>query len=103
MFETQKGDSRNGNFVDLVSKDIKELNIDLSEVEIKSMNKIMWKIFVDRKIKEADLKHLNEENSKMKKTKHISFEQFKMIDYLFQKKNVNNKDNIWYKIRNTGY
>ena len=78
MFETQKRDSRNGDFVDLVSKDIKELNIDLSEVEIKSMNKIMWKIFVDRKIKEAALNYLNDENSEMKKTKHINFEQLKM-------------------------
>ena len=55
VFETQKEDSTNGDFVDLVSKDKKELNIELSEEEIKSMNKIVWKIFVDRKIKEVAL------------------------------------------------
>ena len=52
------------------------------------MNKIVWKIFVDRKVKEAALKHLNEEHSKMKKTKHINFEQLKMSYYLFQNKQM---------------
>ena len=86
VFETQKEDSKNGDFVDLVTKDKKELKIDLTEEEIKSMNKNVWKIFVDKQIKEVALKYLKEENSKMKKTKHIHFEQLKMSDYLFQNK-----------------
>ena len=48
VFETQKDDSKTGDFVNLVSRGKKALSIDPWEEEIKLMNKNVWKIFVDR-------------------------------------------------------
>ena len=86
VYETQKCDSKRGDFVDLVQKDIKEIELDLNEEEIKAMNKMEWKTFIDEKIKVAALKNLNLENSKLDKTKHIDFKELKMSEYLIKNK-----------------
>ena len=86
VYETQNCDSKRVDFVDLVQKDIKEIELNLNEKEIKVMNKLEWKTFIDEKIKVAALKNFNLENSKLDKTKHIDFKELKMSEYL-----INNK------------
>ena len=88
VYDEQKADSCKGDFVDQVSKDMKELNINLTEKEIGSITKYVWKDFVDKTIKQAALKYLTEENSRMEKTKEIKFEELKMSDYLFENKQM---------------
>ena len=46
VYEAQKEDSRKGDFVNLLTKDKKELNIDLNEDDIKVKGKEEWKIFI---------------------------------------------------------
>ena len=84
VFETQKRDSRKGDFVNQVNQDLEELKIDLTEEEIKLKTKSQWKEYIDLKVKEAALKYLNTENSKMEKTKDIQFNELKLNEYLYQ-------------------
>ena len=85
-YESQKEESRKGDFVNLVTKDKRELNIDLNDNDIKEKGKKEWKTFIDHKIKQAALEYLNDENSRMEKTKEIVFDELKMSDYLFENK-----------------
>ena len=39
-------DSRNGDFINLVKKDMDELDIQLSEEDIQNKTKLVWKNFV---------------------------------------------------------
>ena len=43
VYDAQKEDSRKGDFVDQVNNDLKELDIDFREDEIKDMKKLEWK------------------------------------------------------------
>ena len=65
VYETQKGNIKKGDFVNMVTKGKQELNIDLNEDDIKSRGKEEWKHYVYQKIKQAALEYLNHENSRM--------------------------------------
>ena len=83
-----KWDSRRGDFVDLVQKDIEEIRIDLTEEEIGSASKLEWKKYVKEKVNSAALECLTKTNSTKTKTKHIQFHELKLSDYLSQNKNT---------------
>ena len=84
VYDAIKTESRNGDFVDLVKKDIDELDIQLSEKYIQNTTKLIWKKIVNQKVSEACLPFLTEVNSIKTKTKHISFESLEIRDYLRQ-------------------
>ena len=63
VYEALKRDSRKGDFVDLVTKDIDELDIQLSEEDIQNTKKTVRKNFVNEKVSEACLHFLTQENS----------------------------------------
>ena len=76
VFKALKEDSRRGDFVHLKTKDKVDLEMDLSNDEIKSMSQWMWKRFLNNKIKLAAFQNLTEENSTKEKTKDIIFNEF---------------------------
>ena len=88
VYETLKTESRHGDFVDLVKKDIEELKLNLLESDIQNTTKIEWKKYVNEKVSEACLLALNAENSSKTKTKHIVFENLEMREYLKQNVNI---------------
>ena len=88
VYETLKKDSRKGDFVDLVKKDLEEINIDHTEEEIMHMKNIHWKIYVHEKVKDAAFNYLVQENSDKTKTRHISFENLEMSKYLVRNKST---------------
>ena len=88
VYETLKTESRNGDFVYLVNRDIEELKLELSETDIKNTTKQEWKKFVNEKVSEACLRDLTLENNNKTKTKHIVFENLKMREYLKQNVNI---------------
>ena len=55
VYEELKNESRKGDFVDLVRRDMDDLNIELSDDEIKLVNKSQWKKYVHEKVKETAL------------------------------------------------
>ena len=75
-------DSKNGDFVSLVSQDFTDLEINVSEEEIQEMSKYDWKKYVHEKLRLKAFKSLTEENLTKTKTNHIHFESFKMRNYL---------------------
>ena len=62
VFEVIKTDSRKGDFYYLVKQDMSDLEIEIPEEDIIKMNKLHWKKFIHRTVKEASLKTLLEEN-----------------------------------------
>ena len=82
VYETLKTESRYGDFVDLVKKDIEELNLNILEPDIQNTIKMDWKKYVNEKVSEACLLALNAENSSKTKTKHIIFKNLEMREYL---------------------
>jgi hypothetical protein len=88
VYEALKSDSRKGDFVYLVQKDIEDIKIDLSEEEIKNTSKYEWKKYVKEKVTEAALEYLTKVNSTKSKTKHIHFESLQLSDYLLHNKNT---------------
>ena len=66
VYEALKTESRNGDFVNLVKKDMDELDIQLSEEDIQNTTKLVWKNFVNEKVVEECLRFLTEENSEKK-------------------------------------
>ena len=53
VYEAMKCDSRKGDFYYLVTKDLKDLNIDMSENYIQKHSKKGWKIFINKKVRES--------------------------------------------------
>ena len=88
VYEALKSESRKGDFVDLVQKDIEDIRIDLSEEDIKNTSKYEWKKYVKEKVTEAALEYLTNVNNTKSKTKHIHFESLKLSDYLLHNKNT---------------
>ena len=82
VYEALKTDSRKGDVVYLVNEHICDLEIDLSENEIKTFFKYDWKKLINEKVKQKALTSLTQENSTKTKTKHINHESLEMRKYL---------------------
>ena len=88
VYDTLKTDSRKGDFVDLVSNDMKEIGLTDSEEEIMKYSKRKWKQIVFEKIEKRGFEMLIEENKTKEKTRHIIFEQLEMSEYLQKNKST---------------
>ena len=73
VYDVLKQDSRKGDFLNLVKKDLKHCNIQMTEEEIKIYTKTRWKNLVSNKVKLTAFVYLVEENFKLKNTKNIFF------------------------------
>ena len=87
-FDVLSIDSRKGDFVALVKKDMQDLEIEISEEEIKSYSKYSWKKFVKRKVREFAFNTLKSQNLKLENTKEIFYEDFKLRKYLSECRSV---------------
>ena len=79
VYETLKTASKKGDFVPLVSEDVSDLEIEMSEDDIIKMSKYDWKVYVNGKVEHKSLQSLSEENSTKSKTKHIRYDIFSII------------------------
>ena len=86
VFFEMKKDRRMGNFISLIEKDKLDLEITKSYNEIEEMTKISWKKYVKEKVTNGAFKYLVEENVTIDKTKHITFSDLKMGQYLTNNK-----------------
>jgi hypothetical protein len=99
VFTALKEDSRKGDFVQLTNTDRKDLEIELNDMEIKSMSKWSWKKLLKEKTKVMAFVELEQENSEKEKTRDIEFDSLEMSSYL--KENERTSTNISNKISNT--
>ena len=95
VYETMKCDSRKGDFYHLVTKDLKDLNLDMSENDIQKHSKIAWKMFITKKVRECVFNHLVEENGKLDNTKEIIFDELKLGNYLKDNRNLSSSKIIF--------
>ena len=98
VYEELKKDSKKGDFVDLVRKDLKSLEINLSDEEIKKYSKRKWSELINKTTEEKGFEMLMEENKKKEKTKHITFKKLDISEYLKKNTNTNISKTI-FKIR----
>ena len=68
----QKLDSSKDDWVEQITKDRMDLNIQLSDENIKSMSQDKFRLLVTIKTKEKAIKYLNEVKSKHSKSSHVS-------------------------------
>ena len=87
VYEAMKCDSRKGNFHNLVIKDLKDIDINMTESDIRNHNKNTWKLLISKKVRQHVLTQLVEENSKLEHTKDIIFNELKLSSYLDDNRN----------------
>ena len=73
VYEALKEDSRKGDFVDLVKKDLEEVNIDFTEEKIMHIKRLDWKKYVHEKVKDAAFNYLIKKNCGKNKDKTYIF------------------------------
>ena len=83
-----KKESRKGDFVDQVKRDLNEAEIKMEDSEINNMTENHWKNLVKKKIKELALKNLIHENNTKEKTGNIKFDKLEIRDYLKENRNT---------------
>ena len=71
VYETQKQESKKGDFVHHTKEDLKEIGLKLKETEIKKYTKSKWNKTVNELIENTALKDLLKENEAETKTKHL--------------------------------
>ena len=82
----QKKDSKKGDFVKIVTKNLAEVEIKIKDDEIKKMSKGTWKRLCKMKTKNKAFVELVKENGQKEKSKHIKFDCLKMSEYLKENK-----------------
>ena len=83
VYDVLKQESRKGDFVYLVQKDLHEINMEMSDEQIHPFTNLKWQNIVKQKVNQAAFKHLISENMSKEKTKHFVFDTFEMRKYLF--------------------
>ena len=77
VYEALKQESRKGDFVYLVQKDLMEIDLKLLDEEIHTLSVGKWKGIVRRKINQAAFQYLISGKFSNDKTKHIVIENIK--------------------------
>ena len=83
-----KCEIRNGDFYNLVLKDLQDLNIKLDETTIRDYSKTQWKMLVRNAIKKNVFQKLISANLSLENNKDIIFTELRMIDYLIDNRNT---------------
>ena len=82
VYETQKSNTSQGDFYELVRRDKENLGINQSDREISSMNRTKFKNFVKSKTKEAAFKYLLLKKQGHSKMNGISYTKFEKVQYM---------------------
>ena len=82
MYEAQKLDPKQGDFVQLVKTDLKLANITITEEEIQNMDKINFQTLVKSEIKNAAFSYLLELQQSHSKYRDVKHTTLKMQPYM---------------------
>ena len=99
VFNAQRDNPIEGDFINLVKKDLEQVGIKYDEAFIKSMNKIKFKSFIKKKIATAAFNWLLNEKSDKSKIKNIKYRNFKIQSYMSSKIFTNAEVELLSKLR----
>ena len=85
FYSAQKLESSKDNWVKNIPKDKMDLNIQLSDENIKLMSQDKFRLLVTIKTKEKAIKYLNEVKSKHSKSSHVRLTKLQSAEYLKSK------------------
>ena len=88
VYETQKMESRKGDFVYLTKEDLKVVELEIKETEIAKYSNKEWSRKVNEQVEKAALKELLNENREKLKTKHLEYKFLEIQSYLKENKNT---------------
>ena len=86
VYYEQKRESKKGDFVNMVAKDLLDVGIDMNVDEIKNMSKGKWKNLCKERTKNLAFIELIKEHETKEKTKYIKFACLEMSEYLKENK-----------------
>ena len=99
FFSVQKYSPSEGDWVCQVKKDMKEVKLELSEAEIKSLSKSQFQILLRIKIDRSAITYL--EGKRKEKTKNLNITKFDPQEYLLSKNLSMSEVQTLYKVRNS--
>ena len=92
VYDTQKENPTNGDFVELVVEDMETIGLNMNENEFMKIPKFKLKRIVKQKIQQQTFRHLNELKKKHSKMENLHYESFEAAPYL--KSPLFNRDDI---------
>ena len=82
IYLAQQAESKPGDFCELISTDLEDLKVHMSEDHIASSGTKMYKSYIKSKVKGAAFTHLLERQKTHSKVKDIKYEELKIQEYL---------------------
>jgi hypothetical protein len=82
VYTAQQADTKEGDFCDLISKDLEYLKIHMNKKDISSIGTNQYKTFIKSKVQDAAFQFLLEEQQHHSKVKHIKYDKLKIQPYL---------------------
>ena len=95
----QKDDPSPGDFVNLVAKDLENIEIDMSYNDIKEMGVDHFKTLIKKKTKDAAFKLLKSLQSKHSKIKNIEYDELRCQPYMISSIFTNEEVNLLHALR----
>ena len=82
MYEAQKTDPSEGDFIDLVAKDKVLINLNMTDEEICRVTKEQFKVMVKSKINRLAMDYLKEKQQTHSKVRNIDYSKLETAEYL---------------------
>ena len=99
VYETQKVSNIAGDWFNLVERDKKYLEIEMSDTEIQGVSKEVFKSYVTKKVKIKFLQHLHELKRTHSKSKYMKCDDIKHADYIKSPKLSHKEKILLFKLR----
>ena len=82
IFEAQKEDPKDGDFVQIIGKDATSIDLNVDENEVKKIKKAEFKKVVRSKVQYAAFQYLNKKKQTHSKVKDLEYKQLETQTYL---------------------
>ena len=103
FYQAQRNNPVKDDWTTQIDKDKEELNINLSDSDIKEMSKFNFKKLIKEKIKISTMDHLNQLKESHSKIKNIEYPDLKCSDYLVNKIISTKEAKMLFKFRTRMY
>ena len=99
VYQSQKISSNRGDWVRMIESDKKELNIHMTDEEIKGVSKQMFKTIVKEKVKARFIQHINSLKAQHSKSKYLECSELKMAEYIEDNRLNDTEKKLLFKLR----
>jgi hypothetical protein len=94
VYKKQAEDPKRGDWAKVIALDLQELNVDMSEKDIASMPKKMWKKLINSNARDLATNLYMKKKTKLKKGRMLEQTELKLKTYLKSQSNLNKKEMI---------